>query len=75
MKKQNRRRDILLQKSRETQRIRKKTKPDYERGANDIREDRNSFNIFAYFSSKLPRFRKDIDQRDRLRIAQRRGDR
>lgn len=75
MKKANRRRDILLQTKRERQRLRKQTKPDHERGASDIREDKIGFNIFAYFSRKLPRLRRDIDKRDRQRIAQKRGNR
>lgn len=75
MKKPDRRREILLQTKREKQRIRKQTKPGHERGASDIREDKVGFNIFAFFSRKLPRLRRDIDERDRQLIAQKRGNR
>ncbi len=55
--------------------MRKQVKPEHERCATDIRDEKPGFNIFAYLSSKRPRLRKEIDARNRLRMAQRKDDR
>ncbi len=76
MKKPNRERDVLLQRKREALRLRRKIKPIHDgHSGQEMETDRPGFNIFKWLSQALPRTRKDVDQRDRLRVAQRRGDR
>lgn len=76
MKKANRQRDKILRRNRERLRLHRKAKPDHEPHSwKQMGEDRPGFNIFAWFSKRLPRLRRDVDERDRHRIAQMRGDR
>jgi len=76
MKKANRQRDKVLRRNRERLRIHRSVKPDHEpHSGRQMETDRPGFNIFQWLSKALPRTRKEIDQRDRLRATQRRGDR
>lgn len=75
MKKPNRQRDMLLQRKREALNRHRKVKPIHEgHSGREMETDRSGFNIFKWLSQALPRTRKDRDKRDRLRMAQRRGD-
>lgn len=76
MKKPNRQRDKVLRRNRERLRIHRKVKPRHDASSwRDMQTDKEGFNIFKWFSHAIPRLRKDRDKRDRLRMAQRRGDR
>lgn len=76
MKKANKHRDKILRRNRERLRLHRKTKPIHDgHSGQQIETDRPGFNIFKWLSQALPRTRKDMDQRDRLRMAQRQGDR
>ncbi len=76
MKKPNRQRDKILRRNRERLRIHRRFKPEHDAHSwKQMGEDKPGFSILAWLSRSIPRFRKDIDKRDRLRMAQRRGDR
>ncbi len=71
MKKPNRRRDILLQRKRETQRLRKQTKPDHQGMSwRQMETDKPGFNIFGWLSRKTPEEKAVLDRRERRAIKQ-----
>ncbi len=76
MKKANKKRDKILRRNRERLRLHRETKPNHvPHSWRQMGTDMPGFNIFKWLGRALPRYREDVDKRDRLRIAQRRGDR
>lgn len=76
MKKANKQRDAVLRRNRERLRLHRRVKPEHNSSSwRDMETHKEGFNIFKFFSRAIPRLRKDRDKRDRLRMAQRRGDR
>lgn len=74
MRKGDRRRDMLLQKKREKQRIRKQTKPSHDpHSCRQMGTDKVGFSIFNWLSRAVPESQEVLDRRERRNSK--RGDR